>query len=569
MLDGHWHFVFFLFLTFLVTFTIESFGFSLIIPLLSSMISPTQEYVGTNTFIRVLLDVGKIFPQENRIVYLIIFLVLIFTLKSFFLIVSGGMTKWFIGTLKTLWMSKSFNKSLQQEYGKIIYQPQGKIIANIVEETNQASISIYLLIAFFARFVQISVIVLFLIMTSWQVTFVIMSVSVILMLITWRASSNYSYSAGKKRQNIRQASTDIVTETIGNIKTVKLHNLAENRVKKLSYLQKKYRYIDTIFEIFSSFPTNVIDLFAIIVGGSSILFMVFLYEMELSQIIPLVAFVGVLFMRLASAAGYLFSRRAKIITAIPSLQTVFNMMNTEVEKKEGGIIFLGLKQDIQFHSVFMKPKGREVVHNNISFTIPKTGLTGIVGPSGSGKTSLVDLIVGLRTPTSGTVYINNIPVSEYNLSTLRSKVAYLSQEPQLFNLTVSENLRLASPEASDADLISAAKLASAHTFIISMKEGYDTPLGRGALSLSGGQRQRLALARELLKKPELFIFDEPTSALDSDSQKIIKELIYQLAHDYPVIVITHNTDLVKDAEQVLLLKDGGLSIERVLDDKNN
>jgi ATP-binding cassette, subfamily B, bacterial MsbA len=183
-------------------------------------------------------------------------------------------------------------------------------------------------------------------------------------------------------------------------------------------------------------------------------------------------------------------------------------------------------------------------------------LTAIVGASGSGKTTLVDLIVRLREPDSGRILIDGRDIREFDVRSLRRRVGFLSQDTQLFNGTVAENIRLGRLDATDAEVRAAAQRAHVHDFVSSMPQGYDTPLGRDAVTLSGGQRQRLALARELLRNPDLYIFDEPTSALDQEAEAAIGGLINELSKTHPVIVVSHRLDIIFGATAIYRLEQG-------------
>jgi ABC-type multidrug transport system fused ATPase/permease subunit len=168
----------------------------------------------------------------------------------------------------------------------------------------------------------------------------------------------------------------------------------------------------------------------------------------------------------------------------------------------------------------------------------------------------VDLIVRLREADGGRILIDGRDIREFDVRSLRKRIGYLPQDPQLFDGTVAENLRLGRVDATDAELQAAAERAHAHGFIGAMPLGYDTPLGRGAVTLSGGQRQRLALARELLRDPDLYIFDEPTSALDHEAEAAIGGLVNQLSKTHPVVVISHRPDVILGAKAVYRIEAG-------------
>ena len=190
------------------------------------------------------------------------------------------------------------------------------------------------------------------------------------------------------------------------------------------------------------------------------------------------------------------------------------MMATAPEQTRGSAPFTGFTGGIVFEDITLQPPGRQTIFDGLNMRIAPVGLTAIVGPSGSGKTTLVDLIVRLREPDRGRILVGGRDIREFDVRSLRARVGYLSQDPQLFNGTIAENLLLGRPDATEAEMLQAASRAHVHEFVSAMEKGYATPLGRGGLLLSGGQRQRLALARELLRDPDLYIFDEPTSALD-------------------------------------------------------
>jgi ABC-type multidrug transport system fused ATPase/permease subunit len=231
-------------------------------------------------------------------------------------------------------------------------------------------------------------------------------------------------------------------------------------------------------------------------------------------------------------------------------------MLTAPEQIPGSIAFPGFGGDIVLEAVVLQPPGRPTIFDGLNMRIPARGLTAIVGSSGVGKTTLVDLIVRLREPDSGRVLIGGRDVREFDVRSLRAHVGYLSQDPQLFNGTIAENLLLGRPAASETEMLDAARRAHVHEFVSTMEEGYATPLGRAGLALSGGQRQRLALARELLRNPDLFIFDEPTSALDRETEAIIGELINELSRSHPVIIISHRPDVIFGANMIYRIEQG-------------
>ena len=183
-----------------------------------------------------------------------------------------------------------------------------------------------------------------------------------------------------------------------------------------------------------------------------------------------------------------------------------------------------------------------------------------MGRSGSGKTTLSKLILGLYPPTTGSIEVDGIDLSTISLHSFRSQVGVVDQDTFLFSGTVKENITLAKPGASQAEIQRAAELAGADEFISKMPMRYETEIGEGGGMLSGGQRQRIAIARALLTNPRLLIFDEATSSLDTESERIIQTNLEKIRRDRSTIIIAHRLSTVQNADLILVL-DKGVLIE--------
>ncbi|AFY38554.1 Xenobiotic-transporting ATPase [[Leptolyngbya] sp. PCC 7376] len=196
------------------------------------------------------------------------------------------------------------------------------------------------------------------------------------------------------------------------------------------------------------------------------------------------------------------------------------------------------------------------VIDKLHLTIPKNKVTALVGESGAGKSSIVDLIIGLYQPTAGDVIVNDQSIYEFKQSEWRSKIGVVSQDTVVFNMSILDNLRYGAPDATLEEVIEITKAAQAHKFITDLPMGYDTIVGERGYRLSGGQRQRLALARALIKDPEILILDEATSALDSQSERLIQEALDKFQENRMVIVIAHRLSTIVNADQIVVLERG-------------
>jgi HlyB family type I secretion system ABC transporter len=221
-----------------------------------------------------------------------------------------------------------------------------------------------------------------------------------------------------------------------------------------------------------------------------------------------------------------------------------------------------LKGYVKFNNVtfrYHKESDKNVLEN-ISFEIKPGQTIALVGRSGSGKTTLSKLILGLYMPTSGSISIDGKDLTTISLHSLRAQVGVVDQDTFLFSGTIKNNITLAKPGASMADIQRAAELAGADEFISKMPMGYETEIGEGGGMLSGGQRQRLAIARSLLNNPRLLVFDEATSSLDTESERIIQTNLEKIRRNRSTIIIAHRLSTVQNADLILVL-DRGILIE--------
>lgn len=533
----------------------EGFGFSLTFPLLQNLLGSERPADG-GILQSGLNALTNVFPPDWRLEGILGLLVALFFVKSVALLAVTAVTRWFINSLRLQWITAAFTAFVGAPYARVAGLPQGEVIQTITGETQTAAHGVVILVELMARTVQVVVLIGVLLLADWRVTAAMSAVGLLLFALVWKKTRNLSLSSGITLVQIRQRTTDVVSESLAALRTVKLLDMTGATSEKLAENLRKYRRVDMTFNVISSLPSRVIDVVAAVFGTITILFMTRILGMDISVVIPMTALFGLVFLRLMSAIAYLFSRRMNLATSIPSLRAVYDVVVTSPEQEPTGEAFPGFRGDIVFEDIRLRPPGRDTVFLGLTMHIATPGMTAIVGPSGSGKTTLVDLLVRLREPDSGRITVAGRDIRQFDVRSIRKRVGYLSQDPQLFNGTVAENLRLGRPDATDRELIAATVRAHAHAFIMAMPDGYETPLGRGAVTLSGGQRQRLALAREVLRNPDLYIFDEPTSALDREAEAAISELMHELSLTHPVIVIAHRPDVVTKAQKIYRLQSG-------------
>ena len=238
---------------------------------------------------------------------------------------------------------------------------------------------------------------------------------------------------------------------------------------------------------------------------------------------------------------------------------VFDLLDQESlinEKKDARDLSLN-KSNIDLHEVTLSYEGQtNSALKKINLNIPHGKTTALVGPSGSGKSSILNLIPRFYDPDSGELKIDGQNIKDLTISSVRSVIALVSQEPILFDMSIKENILYSRPNSTEEEIISAAKSAAADSFIAQLPNGYDTVIGENGYSLSGGQKQRVSIARAFLKNAPILLLDEATSSLDTESESLVQEAIKKLMKDRTTLVIAHRLSTIINADQIIVLDDG-------------
>ena len=362
----------------------------------------------------------------------------------------------------------------------------------------------------------------------------------------------------KEVQDVVAKSNTIVEETLQAISTVKSftneifeikrYNMKTDQIAKLSIKLGKIRAIFASFIIFGIFGSIV----------SVIWYGTILIHENLMSIGELFSFV-LYSVFIAASIGGIAELYASIQKAIGATEKLLEIQNEKPENIQEQFSNKQIvKGQIEFKNVSFSYPSRKnsLIFDNLSLNINSGDQIAFVGVSGAGKTTITKLLMKFYDINKGSILIDTKNINSYNLIDLRKSIGIVPQDITLFASSIKKNLLYANKEATESEILNAARKANAHEFIMSFKEGYETIVGERGIELSGGQRQRIAIARAILKNPKILIFDEATSSLDSESETMIQESIDLLLKSRTSIIIAHRLSTIKNADKIFVIDNG-------------
>ncbi len=433
----------------------------------------------------------------------------------------------------------------------------GNLINSLTGEIRQIMMALMIFSNLMTKTETLLVFVISMLLLSWQLTII----SVMLLILV-------SVGLSTLLREVREASFDVTTanakyssvslEFIQGIRTVQAfagqdfeRQRCDRANSQIVEAMNKAMVIRALVEPLSE-GAGIFMLLGILIPGFA-----FLIPNGYLSSASFLTFLVVL-LRITPIISQLNAIRARLSNLHGSFDNIQQLLRTDDKPylKNGTAQFSKLKQAIEFVDVDFGYDANEPILQQISLTILQGTTVALVGASGAGKSTLADLIPRFYDPIEGKILIDGLDLREFELNSLRRKLAVVSQNTFIFNASVRENIAYAIATANEADIREAARLANALEFIDQMPEGFDTQLGDRGVRLSGGQKQRIAIARALLRDPDILILDEATSALDSVSERLIQESIEKLSVGRTVIAIAHRLSTIAKADKVVVLEQG-------------
>ena len=536
----------------IVAAALEGLGIGLVIPLLGAMLGEDATG-GRGGGASMFQQLSGWFPSEHRSVYLVAGMLVLIAAKNLVIYLNSLLTGWIYSRTSFSIRSVIANRLTRLDFDFFKRERPGRLLHVLSNDSWSAADAIQASISLIIAVAATSIIAIFLILLSWQMALgvavglaVLQGVQAILTTKLRSLSHELSSSNGAlaarmlhlihsyqlirifARERSESAAFDAISERVR-----RSNFLLEARQAILPPLMEFMQTALFLVVVLASWSSGVP--FAVIAA-----FLVLLYRIQ-----PQVRAVQGAVIALRAGAG-------------PVAEVSWMLSHTEKPTTGAGCGFAQLKDAICFHGVTLRYAGSrdQAALDDVDLRIRAGGATAIVGRSGSGKSSIAALLCRIVEPTSGLVTVDCVPLSMIDLDAWRARLAVASPELELIDDTIEANIRYGRSDASDERVVEAARMADADAFIRSLPQGYATPVGYRGAELSAGQRQRIALARALVREPEILILDEATNALDALSEATIVRTLRARAGKGATIVISHQRATIQFCDDIIVLDHG-------------
>lgn len=352
----------------------------------------------------------------------------------------------------------------------------------------------------------------------------------------------------------------VLQETSVGIKVIKVFSLEDRMINRMDTAIQKVEHRSNEIAKLRAVASPLMEFLA----GLAVAGVLVISTMGIAGTAPptagqLMSFITALLMAYEPAKR-LSRMRVQIETCMVGVSMLFRLLDQEepMQEKPDAQELLSGSGEVRLRDVSFGYTGTTPVINNMDITFEAGKTTALVGQSGGGKSTVLGLIMRFYDPTSGSIEIDGQDLRDVTFGSLRRKISFVGQDTFLFSASIMENLRCSAPDASDDEVITAAKAAHAHDFIMTLSDGYDTQVGENGAFLSGGQKQRIAIARAILRNAEILLLDEATSALDTESEALVKNALETLTQNVTVVVIAHRLSTILEADRIVVIRDGSV-----------
>ncbi|NJM73111.1 MAG: ABC transporter ATP-binding protein [Scytonema sp. RU_4_4] len=531
----------------------EGLGISLFIPFLQSLETTKSPGIPSHSLVNFLNQIFINIPPDKRLFIIPLCMLGFVLLKNCLAYMSTLLSYrlyWHVGQHL---LCRIFQQFLSVSYSFLDSTPSGKLLNILDIETWRSCDAIFTLVNIVISLCTVVVFVILLMLTSWQLSLLVI-VALILISLSIQYVTRRAKKLGKQSVQANNNLANRVMEGFYGMREIRAFGHESYELQRFEQATIHSRIIALkLAKLYSI--TGPLSEFLAVALLVCILIIALRYQ---SNLPTLLTFIFMLY-RLQPIVRRLDTERVNLISLLGAVEDVMSFLERteKYDIRSGDIQFQSLQRGISFEAVnFSYNASEKPALQDISVFIQRGKTTAIVGPSGAGKSTLIGLICRFHEMTQGEIYVDNLPLKKLILSSWRSRIAIVSQDIYIFNITIGENIAYGRLDATRTEIIAAAKKANAHEFISQLPEGYDTMVGDRGIRLSGGQKQRIALARAIVREPEILILDEATNALDSLSENLIQEALNSFSQNRTVIVIAHRLSTIEQADQIIVLQEG-------------
>ena len=537
----------------------ESVGFAMIIPLMESLLESDTDTVLGNMFKTIFGFLGIQMTVTNTSIFFIIVIVI----KNFLVILRRYLTSDFTYSLKFFAMKKINKTYFQMPMGDFNKYKHGELVNNVVTETQNAAMGVLQLTELIIGFLLIPSFIVLMLLSSFQLSLFMMGLGLVMYFIVAKFIGGYARRVGKSEITLNQSATSQISENFSGMRVIKILGLGKLLQSRFSDTMVRMKSLLVKWDTLSALTSPVSEVLLVFLIVGYIFYISLNFETGyFEKVLLILSMMVIVAYKMMTQLSKTLVSRMSVERYLPSMKLVSEAMNdqnpsnrtvespsTEVDDFHG----------LVFDSVcFSYQEGTDVL-KNVSFEIPAGKTVVVMGPSGSGKSTIIDLVLGLYQPRSGSVLLGGNDLENINIDRWREKIGYVGQDVFLFHASVKDNIRIGHFGISFADIRGVMKTVGLDQFIMELPDGYDTEVGDRGLMLSGGQRQRISIARALLKKPDILILDEATSALDDETALKLNKDIFAMMQDKTVFVVSHKKDVLKYADKSYYIDKGLLS----------
>ncbi len=499
------------------------------------------------------------YGQINALVFIGIFMVTMVLLKvGFTYLASFMMIGIRNGVVRDI-RSKIYRKMLTLPLGFFNDERKGDIMARMTGDVQEIENSVMnSLDMLFKNPIIILISLTYMVYTSWSLTLFVFVMLPVTGLLIGRVGKSLKKQS-RRGQNKQGEILSIIDEDITGLRIIKAFTAEKKALERFDRENENYRLIMNrlMSRYFLAHPmSEFLGTFVIVMVlwyGGSLILSKHAGALSPQQFIVYLVFFYTIINPAKAFSSALYSVE-KGLASMERIDRILGQENT-IKEKPDAITKTGFNQSIEYRNVSFKYISENVL-SNINLKIEKGQTVAFVGKSGSGKTTMVDLLPRFWDVTEGGIFIDNIDIRHLRMNDLRSLMGNVNQEPILFNETFFNNIAFGVSDASEEDVINAAKIANAHDFIIATEKGYQTNIGDRGDKLSGGQKQRISIARAVLKNPPILILDEATSSLDTESEKLVQDALGKLMQNRTSLVIAHRLSTIKNADLICVIHEG-------------